>query len=47
VSAATRLVQKLNGKIAGYAFVISLDFLNAREKLVPVSENIITLVSYK
>jgi len=47
VGAATRLVQKLNGEIAAYAFVISLDFLNAREKLKQVSENIITLVSYK
>mgnify|MGYP000619085994 FL=1 len=47
VSAATRLVQKLKGEVAGYAFVISLDFLNAREKLELVSENIITLVSCK
>ncbi len=47
VSAATRLVQKLNGEVAGYAFVISLDFLNARERLEVVSENIITLVSFK
>ena len=47
VGAATRLVQKLDGQVAGYAFVISLDFLNAKEKLVTVSENIITLVSYK
>ncbi len=47
VSAATRLVQKLDGVVAGYSFVISLDFLNAKEKLSLVSENIITLVSYK
>lgn len=47
VSAASRLVQKLNGVVAGYSFVISLDFLNAKEKLSTVSENIITLVSYK
>ena len=47
VSAATRLVKKLNGEVAGYAFVISLDFLNARERLQVVSENIITLVSFK
>lgn len=47
VNAATRLVQKLDGEVAGYAFVISLDFLNAREKLKLVSENIITLVSCK
>ena len=47
VSAATRLVKKLGGKVIGYAFVISLDFLNAKEKLAADSENIITLVSYK
>lgn len=47
VSAATRLVKKLDGKVAGYAFVISLDFLNAKDKLAADSENIITLVSFK
>lgn len=47
VSAATRLVQKLDGVVAGYAFVVSLDFLNANEKLRLVSENIVSLVSYK
>lgn len=46
VSAATRLVQKLDGIVAGYSFVISLDFLNGKEKLRPFSENIITLASY-
>jgi adenine phosphoribosyltransferase len=46
VGAATRLVQKLNGEVAGYAFIISLDFLNAREKLQKVSLNVISLVSY-
>ncbi len=47
VNAATRLVHKLDGVVAGYSFVISLDFLDAREKLKIVSDNIITLVSYK
>jgi len=47
VAAATRLVQKLDGIVAGYSFVISLDFLNGKEKLRSVSENIITLASYK
>ena len=47
VGAATRLVQKLDGEVAGYAFVISLDFLGAKEKLSEVSDNIITLVSYQ
>jgi adenine phosphoribosyltransferase len=46
VSAATRLVQKLGGVVAGYSFVISLDFLNGREKLKEVSKNIIILASY-
>ncbi|MEJ7693050.1 adenine phosphoribosyltransferase [Daejeonella sp.] len=46
VSAATRLVQKLGGVVAGYSFVISLDFLNGKDKLRFVSENIITLASY-
>jgi adenine phosphoribosyltransferase len=46
VSAATRLVQKLDGEVAAYAFVISLDFLNAKEKLKLVSNHIISLVSY-
>jgi len=46
VSAATRLVQKLGGVVAGYSFVISLDFLNGKEKLKGDSDNIITLVSY-
>lgn len=47
VSAATRLVQKLDGVVAGYAFVVSLDFLNANEKLQQISHNIVSLVSYK
>lgn len=46
VSAATRLVEKLGGVVAGYAFVISLDFLNGRDKLKSHSENIVTLVTY-
>jgi len=46
VSAATRLIRKLDGIVAGYSFVVSLDFLDGREKIRPVSENIITLVSY-
>ncbi len=46
VAAATRLVQQLEGIVAGYAFVISLDFLKGKEKLRSVSENIISLVSY-
>lgn len=46
VNAATRLVQQLEGEIAGYAFVISLDFLNGKESLKRQTSNIISLVSF-
>ena len=46
VSAAARLVKKLGGVVAGYSFVISLDFLKGKEKIKGDSDNIITLVSY-
>lgn len=32
-AAATQLIQKIGGKVAGCNFVIELDFLNGREKL--------------
>ena len=32
-AAVTKLVEKLNGKVAGLGFVIELDFLKGREKL--------------
>ncbi|WP_026896697.1 adenine phosphoribosyltransferase [Daejeonella oryzae] len=46
VNAATRLVQQLEGIVAGYAFVISLDFLKGKESLKMHSDKIISLVSY-
>lgn len=46
VNAATRLVQELKGEVAGYAFVISLDFLKGKEALKLQSSNIISLVSF-
>ncbi|MDB5120253.1 MAG: Adenine phosphoribosyltransferase [Sphingobacteriales bacterium] len=46
VSAATRLIKELNGEIAGYAFVISLDFLNGKKNLETTSNQIISLISY-
>jgi len=32
-AAVAQLVEKLGGEVAGFAFVIELDFLNGREKL--------------
>jgi adenine phosphoribosyltransferase len=46
VSAATRLIKELNGEIAGYAFVISLDFLEGRKYLETTSDTVISLVSF-
>ncbi len=43
-AAATRLVERLGGKVAGLAFVIELDFLRGREK-VP-GYDIFSLVKY-
>lgn len=46
VVATGELIKKLGGHVAGYAFIISLDFLNGRERLRHYSSNVITLVSY-
>ncbi|MES2829613.1 MAG: adenine phosphoribosyltransferase [Bacteroidota bacterium] len=46
VVAATKLVQQLGAEVSGYSFIISLDFLNGREKLRPFSDKIFTLASY-
>ncbi len=44
--AAATLVSKQGGKIAGFDFIIELNFLEGREVLKEYSENISTLVAY-
>lgn len=44
--AAARLVKNAGAKVSGFNFVIGLDFLNGRDKLVKHSENIICLVHF-
>ncbi|WP_407431605.1 adenine phosphoribosyltransferase [Arcticibacter sp.] len=44
--AASQLIQELGGIVAGYAFVISLDFLKGTERLKAFSPNIVSLASY-
>lgn len=44
--AAARLVEKSGAKVAGFNFVIGLDFLNGRSKLVNHTNNITCLVHY-
>ena len=46
VEATSLLIQKMKGEIAGFSFIISLDFLNGKEKLNKFSKNIISLASY-
>ncbi len=45
-SAAGELVKELGGIVAGYCFIISLDFLKGKEKLAIHSPDITSLVSY-
>jgi len=44
--AASELIQQLGAKVAGFAFVIALDFLNGKEQLQQYSQNIISLKKY-
>jgi adenine phosphoribosyltransferase len=44
--AAAELVRRLDGHVAGFAFVVSLDFLNGRKAIEHYSSNIVSLVNY-
>ena len=44
--AASELVKMQNAKVAGFSFVVELDFLRGRDLLLKYSENISNLVSY-
>jgi adenine phosphoribosyltransferase len=44
--AAARLVKKLGAEVAGFNFVVGLDFLNGNEKLIKHTNNITCLVQF-
>ena len=44
--AASELIQQLGAKVAAFAFIISLDFLNGNERLEKYSKEIISLKRY-
>ncbi len=44
--AAAVLIEKSGGKVAGFDFLVSLDFLNGNEKIKQFSNNIRNLVAY-
>lgn len=46
VVAASKLVNLLKANVAAYSFIISLDFLNGKERLDVFSPNTFSLVSY-
>lgn len=46
VVAASALVQKLGAEVAGYSFLINLDFLNGKQRLKTFSKHIFSLVDY-
>lgn len=45
-AAAAHLVKKLGANVIGFNFVVGLDFLNGKEKLIKHSNNITCLVQY-
>lgn len=45
-SAAAELIQKCGGEVAGFNFLVELNFLNGNEKLKNYSNNITNLVAY-
>ncbi|MEX2597013.1 MAG: adenine phosphoribosyltransferase [Salibacteraceae bacterium] len=44
--AAAELIKDLQGILAGFSFVVELDFLNGRTRLQPYCTNIVSLVNY-
>lgn len=44
--AACELILKLKANIAGFSFVVNLQFLDGKDKLEKYSDNIITLIDY-
>ena len=44
--AAAELIQKQKGNVAGFAFLVTLDFLNGKDTLNGYSNNFVSLVSY-
>ena len=45
-AAAAELIQKQNGTVAGFVFLVTLDFLNGKEILDTYSNNFTSLVNY-
>lgn len=44
--AAAKLIQMQNATVSGFTFVVELDFLNGKQKLQEISDNIVSIVKY-
>lgn len=44
--AAAALIKKCGGEVAGFNFLVGLNFLNGKEKLISHSENISSLITF-
>ncbi|TWR27278.1 adenine phosphoribosyltransferase [Mucilaginibacter achroorhodeus] len=46
VTATSELIKEMGGEVAGFSFVVGLSFLKGREKIEPISDDIIILADY-
>ena len=46
VMAASELIAEMGGTVCGFTFVVGLGFLNGKEKIMPVSDDVIVLAEY-
>jgi adenine phosphoribosyltransferase len=46
VTAASELIAEMGGIVSGFSFVVGLGFLNGKERIMPINENIIVLAEY-
>jgi adenine phosphoribosyltransferase len=44
--AASELIQEMGGIVSGFSFVVGLGFLNGKEKISPICDNVIVLADY-
>ncbi len=46
VTAASELITELGGIITGFSFVVGLSFLNGKERIAPLCDNVVVLADY-
>jgi adenine phosphoribosyltransferase len=46
VIASSELIEELGGRVCGFTFIVELGFLNGRDKIAPIHDDIIALATY-